>query len=271
MAACWGRMKSKYLCALAAALLTVSAQAATTVNGVTLAPISGLGSGSSYASWTDMSSQSISGTGTFFTATNPWAGPVASQSNVNDSSTALIKKANGSSGAPYAASASMYYSGMSDVVNNNGGTLALTTSNPLAGLQTVIFQIQIGEAWGYDLYNDALPALSYSVGGNSFSLSASGSSVYDKFNNGTVPMPTGDEDVYINTYAVWFDLSGVAGAIESFEVSWTGVQHAQIYGLAIQQGSEAVTASILPPAAIPEPSALLLGSVGLLFLFRRRK
>lgn len=198
--------------------------------------------------------------------------PQNAQTGSTENNTKLVKISNGPGGGPYAAGSSMYYGGFNANPNINGGTLALSSSTPLDSLQTVLFQIQIGEAMTYDFYDGALPTLSYTLAGdaNSYTLAASASSNYHKLNNGTVQMPTGMEPIYVNSYAMWFDFSAVVGDVESFNVSWTGVQHAQLYGVSIQQDDVALTSSVLP-ISVPEPSAALLGSIGFFFLLRRRK
>lgn len=270
-------MKNKFLYLLLPLVAVSSAQAATTMGGVTLGAISGLSGNSTFAIWNTMTGyhptfnpDGLVSTGTF-PGTSMWD-PQNAQTGSTETNTKLVKISNGVGGGPYAASGSMYYGGLSGTPNLDGGTLALSSSTPMDSLQTVLFQIQIGEAATYDFYNDVLPSLKYTLTGdaNIYTLAASASSNYHKLNNGTITMPSGEEPLYINSYAMWFDFSAVSGDVESFSVSWTGVQHAQLYGVSIQQDNVAVTSSILP-VAVPEPSAVLLGSIGFLFLFRRRK
>ncbi|RYD34150.1 MAG: hypothetical protein EOP85_20100 [Verrucomicrobiaceae bacterium] len=267
-------MKHKYLYFLLPLMAVSSATAATTVGGVTLAPLSGTSGSSTFSIWDTMHGMAggLVGTGSF-PGTTMWA-PQAAQAGSTETTTQLVKISNGpgNGGGPYGASGSMYYGGFSSAVNFSGGTLALRNSAPLADLQTVLFQIQIGEASTYDFYNHTLPTLTYTLSGDAtlYTLAASGSSKYHQHFNGTVTMPTGEEPIYINSYALWFDFSAVTGDVASFDVSWTGVQHAQLYGVSLQQDNVAASSAILP-AAVPEPSGLLLGGVGMLLLLRRRK
>jgi hypothetical protein len=271
-------MRNKYLQLILPLIAMSCAQAATTtMGGVTLGAISGLSGDSTFAIWNTMTAyhptfnpDGLVSTGTF-PGTSMWA-PQNSQPGSTESNTKLVKISNGVGGGPYAASGSMYYGGFSGTPNLDGGTLALSSSTPLDNLQTVLFQIQIGEAATYDFHNHVLPTLSYKLAGdaNLYTLAAAASSNYHKLNNGTITMPSGEEPLYINSYAMWFDFSAVSGDVESFSVSWTGVQHAQLYGVSIQQDDVALTSSILP-VAVPEPSAVLLGGIGFLFLLRRRK
>lgn len=242
---------------------TVAAQAAS------LTPVSGLTGNTTSEGWNDLSSSAITGYGTF-PGTGAWPGPIASQIGPDAGTSGLSKTANGLAGGPYAASGSMYFGGFSSVPNTNGGTLGVSPTVALAGLQTVVFQIEIGEAMTYDFYNQILPTLTYTVGGMSTTVAASYSSLYSQVDNGTVSMPTGEETVYINAYALQWDLSSVTGEITGFSVDFTAVQHGQLYSLHLQQSDEAFASSLLP-TAIPEPASLsLLGAGALAFLRRRR-
>ncbi len=111
------------------------------------------------------------------------------------------------------------------------------------------------------------------AGGTETGLIASASQVLDRFYNGTVDMPTGPEDVYINTYLYDWDLSAYSD-ITDFEIQWTGVQHAQLYALQLDQGS-IYTSLNSDPTAVPEPSTMiLLGSCALFGIpaeIRRRR
>lgn len=271
-------MKQKFLCLISPLILAFPLHAATTLNGVTLGPLAGASSNSVFSVWHTMNAATtanpggLTGTG-FFPGTTVWAAQNA-QPGSTDTNAKLVKISNGTGGGPFGSGSSMYYGGMSPAGNVNGGTVAVSTTVPLASLESVVFQIQIGGAGAYEFYDNALPSLSYTVAGDATLHAVAGSavSVYNKFNNGTFSTPTGPEPLYINTYAIWFDLSSVTGTIDSVSVSWTAVQHAQVYGVSLQQDSVAGSASLLPAAAaVPEPSALLLGGVGMIFLLRRRK
>ena len=207
--------------------------------------------------WTSFNSTSA-GFGSF-PGSSPW--PVPIQSNVGGDAT-LMKTANGTGGGPYPASASIYFGGFSGDVNNDGGRLAVTDSTPIANLQTVVLQVEIGEAWTYDFYNGVLPTLSYN--GGSQMLTADYISLSQVY-NGTVTMPTGEEPIYINTYGLQWDLSGVSEAITSFTISFNGVQHAQLYSLQLDQ-SDTMT------QAVPEPSTYaLMALAGAFVLWRMRR
>lgn len=197
-----------------------------------------------------------------FPGTTPWPGAFGSTSGGD---AGLYKISNGTGGGPYPATGSIYYGGFSGDINNNGGTLAVTDSTPVGDLAQVVFQIQIGEAWTYDFWNDVLPVLSYN--GGSQNLAATTTDLLEAYYNGTVAMPTGDEDIYINTYKMMWDLSSLVTPITDFSISFTGVQHAQLYALRLDQSDE-ISASSSP---VPEPASLaLMGVAGLGIVFGRR-
>lgn len=192
--------------------------------------------------------------------------PIAAQ--VGDSTAQLIKTANGTGGGPYVAGDSIYYGGFSGAFNNPGGTMAVTVPNPIADLSTLVFQVQIGEAWTYDFLDHALPVLSYTTSAGTVNdVAADFSSIISKIANGTVSMPSGPEPIFFNTHALQWDLSAVVDPITSFNVSFQGVQHAQLKGLRLDQGSDSFTGVNL----VPEPTSAALGLMGAVALLIRRR
>jgi len=177
----------------------------------------------------------------------------------------LQKLANGPGGGPYAGSGSMYFGGFSSSINFDGGQLAVTEDTPVADLSNIVFQIQIGEAWTYDFYNNVMPTLSYTTSSGTVSnISAADWSLLEQYDNGTVTMPTGEETVYINTYAMQWDLSGVTEEITSFSISFNGVQHAQLYSLQLDQSDTYVQ-------SVPEPATGLMFAAGAAVLALRSR
>lgn len=210
-----------------------------------------------------------------FPGSGAWPHPIASQVDASVGSVGdtlggagLYKVANGPGGGPYPASGSIYYGGFSGDANLNGGTLAVQDTTPLAGLGTIVFQVGIGEAWTYDFLNHELPTLTLThSSGTTSGIGASFSQVLSKFFNGTVTMPSGEEDVYINQYALQWDVSGYSD-ISSFEVVFTGVQHAQLYGLTLTQ-SDVFTQAV----PVPEPTtyAMMMAGLGVIGAVVRRR
>lgn len=199
-----------------------------------------------------------------FPGSAPWGSPILSPSGGDAN---LLKTANGAAGGPYPAGSGLYFGSFGSVPNTNGGQLTVTEPTAIAGLSTVVFQVEIGEAWTYDLYNDVLPTLSYN--GGSQNLAATYSSLFDKVYNGTIAMPSGEETLYINTYALQWDLASL-GPITSFSISFNGVEHATLSALQLDQGSAQAPASLLP-AAVPEPTALAFLAASLALTGRRRR
>ncbi|MFD0893881.1 autotransporter-associated beta strand repeat-containing protein [Luteolibacter ambystomatis] len=185
-----------------------------------------------------------------WTSYDPGTGAVgAIGSNTSASGDAVIYKiANGTAGGPYPAGASIYFGGASATINLAGGTLGFVDKTPVAGLKTVAFQAEIGEAFGYDFHDHAQPVLNYTTASGTFTLNASHSDLVSQVYSGSAAMPSGMEDIYKNIRGVQFDLSGVSEDILSYEVKFTGVQHAQLYAARIDQSSTAYAASVFPQA-----------------------
>jgi PEP-CTERM motif-containing protein len=211
-----------------------------------------------YDEWANLNSANFPGLGGGFPGAAPWpAGGVGS--NVAGSGDAQFTKVSGNG---FAASGSIYHGGFSATPNTLGGTMSVTDATPLAGLQTLVFQIEIGEAFGFDFFNDVAPVLSYN--GGSQALAADAAIITSTVQNGTFPNPiTGDpEPIFVNVWEMTWDVSTL-GAITSLAFQWTDVQHSQIYALRLDQSD----------VAVPEPGTLLLlvsGLFGLGTLGRRR-
>ena len=226
---------------------------------MTLSPFA-LGGTTESNGWLTINSSVFPGTGTF-PGTTMWS-PLGSTTGGD---AVLRKISNGAAGGPYAASGSIYFGGFSSDINFNGGTLAAADSTPVANLANIVFQIQIGEAWTYDFYNGVLPTLSYTTtSGTATNISATDWTLLEQYDNGTVSMPTGEETVYINTYALQWDLSSVTEDITGFSISFTGVQHGQLYAMQLDQSDTYVQ-------AVPEPGTVLLFGAGAMVLVLRRR
>jgi hypothetical protein len=230
-----------------------------------------------YDGWADLTSGNYSSY-PGFPGNGAWPSPIGSNQTTNGNFDAnapgdavLSKVSDGTGGAPYPASSSLYYGGLSGDQNVDGGTLAVSDDTPVSNLEHVVFQIEIGESYGYDFYDangdgkSDLPTLSYNDG--SQSLGPDNAQLVSQVQNGTFAVPGGGEEpVYINTHLLQWDLSDVTGPISEFEVDWIGVQHAQLYSARLDQSDD------FAPVAVPTPStlALGLGGLGCLLLRRRR-
>jgi len=224
------------------------------------------GSGnSSVDGWVNLNSANFSGYGSF-PGSSPWPAPIGSKGA--SSGDAVLSRVSGSptGGGPFLSSSSIYFGNFAQVPNALGGTLRVSDPTPLANLQTMIFQIQIGEVLGYDFFQPTgSPALK--VNGAASAVSPLFSGVLDRYQSGVFTSPaTGlDEPVYVNTWGYQWDISSF-GPITSFTNDFSGVTHSQVYALQLDQSSV-----LFPVALIPEPgtaSLILMGTI--LALARRR-
>jgi hypothetical protein len=232
-------------------------------NGFGQIRVVNFGSGSSGTDgWVNVNSVNFSGFGGF-PGSSAWPAPIGS--NGIGSGDADLSRVAGSptGGGPFLSSSSIYFGNFAQVPNALGGTLRVSDSTALANLKTLVFQIQIGEATGYDLYS--APALK--INGGSSVVTPIFSGILNRFQNGTFTSPeTGaDEPVYVNTRGYQWDVSSL-GTVTSFAIDFSGVTHSQIYGLQLDQSSSFFSAPV-----IPEPNVGgLIFTAACLFLFCRR-
>lgn len=217
--------------------------------------------------WSNFNPILYSGYGSF-PGLASWSTPFASNSGSGNAT--IDKIANGDGGGPYFGSSGTIYSGgFSGVQNTYGGTLSVLDSAPVGNLKSIVFQLEIGEAFGYDLYSHNLPTLF--VNGEAVALVPAFSSLFNQLENGTFTPPGQDpQPLYINTWAFQWDLSSYSSAINSFEIQFSTVQHSQIYAMQLDQ-SNAINSSSIIPSAIPEPSTYLLMVIGAATLLILRK
>lgn len=257
--------KYAYATALVLAAIGAPAAAQYTPGAAIIEPsISGV---VQYDGWISLTSANYPGYGAF-PGTAPWPAPIGSNRtpsntfNLSEPGDAnLVRIAGGAGGGPIPQSAAIYFGGFSATPNTFGGTVGVTDTSPVPNLRNVIFQVQIGEAQTHDFFSGLLPTLSYN--GGSQNLASAGDFLIDQFFNGTVTMPTGPEPLYNNTYLLQWDLSAIAGTITDFTIAFSGVQHSQVYGMALHQSD------IYAP--VPAPSAFALLGLGGLALIRRRR
>jgi hypothetical protein len=255
----------KINCALALALLTASAAHAQTTPDPIAVHLAG---NTSYDGWNDLTASHYPGY-PGFPGTGNWPHPIVA--NTPGSGDATFNKiANGVGGGAEPAGESIYNGGFSADPNTKGATFAVADATPLAGLQTILFQLDIGEAFGYDLWNGSAPVLIYTTSAGSFTESASFSDILVRYDTGqSVDMPIGPGgaleavEIYQNLRAYQFDLSGVADPITSFEIDYTAVQHSQIYAMQLDQSDVAYSHPAYAQA-VPEPSTIMAGALMLL-------
>jgi hypothetical protein len=211
-------------------------------------PVNGpVGSTARSEGWEELTATAYPDNDVLFPGSDAWPDPLESKVGANPGWNAIDKTANGTGGGPYPAGGSMYFGGTSATINNDGGelTIASTSTAVLSGVKTVVFQIDIGEAWTYDLYNNVAPVLTYVSTTGSGTVSLSYQSLYKETPNGTVSMPSGTENLNINSRAYQFSFDGL-GTITSFTIKFRGVQHAQLYGVGLQQFDAVASGSLLP-------------------------
>lgn len=194
-----------------------------------------------------------------FGSTALWANPI--ESNAAGGFDAQFNK---TAGYGYATGYSIYPGAGVDGVNLYGGSFSVKEPDAITNVKNVVFQLDILEAHGYDFHDHALPALSYN--GGTQGLASNESAILSQVYSGTFPNPqTGaNEPLYLNTWLLQWDLSGVSGPINSFEIDWSTVMHAQMYNARLDQSD------VYAPAPVPEPAMLGLLSLGGLVLLRRR-
>ena len=223
------------------------------------------GGNSSFDGWNNLNNATFSGYGGF-PGSSPWPAPIGS--NAGGSADAILSRVAGSptGGGPFLSSSSIYFGNFAQVPNALGGTLRVSDPTPLGNLQTLIFQIQIGEVLGYDFF-DPTGGPVLKINGGASSVNPVFAGVLDRFQNGVFTSPdTGlDEPVYINTWGYQWDVSPL-GAISSFTIDFSGVTHSQIYELQLDQSSQ-----VFSTALIPEPSVFSLSLVGALAWLARRR
>jgi hypothetical protein len=220
----------------------------------------------SYSAWSNVNSFNYFGYG-FFPGNSAWPAPI----NANEGlTTPTLNRTAGSptGGGPYLASESIYFGSFSQVPNSLGGTLQILDTAPLFNLKTLVFQIQIGEATGFDFFQPSgLPKLTI----NNSTTTATFTNLVNRFQSGTFPSPeTGeDEPVYINTWAYQWNFT-TTESFDNYSIDFSGVTHSQIYALRLD-GTDILQSS----AVVPEPSVLgllALAAAGIAgYAIRKRK
>jgi len=224
-------------------------------------PVTFSGSGaSSFDGWANITSASFSGYGGF-PGTSGWPNSIGS--NVEASGDSELARIAGSptGGGPFLASDSIYFGSFTQVPNALGGTLRVSDMTPLPNLKTLVFQIQIGEADGYDFHDPTgYPVLR--MNGQTNAVSATYEPVLlGRYQNGTFfsPETEKEEPVYVNTWAFQWNLAE-GTTVSSFQIEFSAVTHAQVYALQLDQSSNLQPQQIF--SANEPPLQIQLVSVG---------
>lgn len=200
--------------------------------------------------WYNLNSTAYSGYGTHPTSTAAWPAAIASNFGSGD---AAWDKISGTSGYLGGASTNAIYTPSTPL-----GAFTITDSTPLAGLETIVFQLDFEMASG----TFVAPVLSYN-GGDQNLVADFTATLFTEVKSGGM----GDSTRYV--YAYQWDLVS-AGTITDFTVSWTvPAAHTLTYGAQLQQSNT------FSGSAIPEPSSFAafvgLATLGLAALRRRRR
>ncbi len=139
-------------------------------------------------------------------------------------------------------------------------TFTLASTSPLASLQTLVLQLDMGN--GADgIFFGAAPVLGLNGGTQSFAADYTATATGDfPFSN-----PTTGDPGFSTILAFQWDLSTFVDPITSYDITWTVHDHSQTYAIQLNTGDTAVQ-------AIPEPtSAILLGIAGLMLASKRKR
>jgi hypothetical protein len=196
--------------------------------------------------WSGVNSQNYTGYGSF-PGNSPWPSPIRANQGITNPT---LNRTAGSptGGGPFLATDSIYFGSFSQVPNALGGTLRLSDTNPLSNLRTVVFQIQIGEALGYDFFEPSgFPKLSLNGETSTF---ASFTNLVNRYQNGVFPSPeTGqDEPVYIDTLAFQWNLGSTPAT--SYNIDFSGVTHSQVYALRLDTTSLVYNTPVVPEQSV---------------------
>ena len=145
---------------------------------------------SSSEAWEKLTATQYPDVNAGFPGSADWDAVAFSHIGTNFGTSYLFKTANGSGGfgGPYPASGSIYFGGTSSTTNLDGGELTIYTdaTKAISGLKTAVLQLDIGEAWTYDIYS--APVLYYSlVGGGGGSVGPAYQTLYQRVANDSMP------------------------------------------------------------------------------------
>ncbi|HYE21169.1 MAG TPA: PEP-CTERM sorting domain-containing protein [Tepidisphaeraceae bacterium] len=235
--------------AVLAGISLAGSAGAATLNSVLDPNLSGT---EKYDGWAGLIGVNYPGYGGFFTSGNPWPGPIASNQPGSSGDVAANKaQFNKVSGEGYLGGEVVYMGGPSGI----GGVYSVTETNEIDNLANVVFQVQIQTSGGNSFQPGGAPTLTYNGGTAVPAGAAKGGYVWAQAPNGTFTPPGGEaQPLMTDVWAFQWDLSGIAGDIADFKIQFTGVAHAGIHAIRLDQSTVYAT-------VVPEPATL--GLVGL--------
>ena len=207
------------------------------------------GGNTSYEGWKDLTRDYYSGYGM-----GSW--PSGISSNAPQTGAQLVKI----TGEAYPGTESIYFPSMNLNQNELGGTLAIQDSAPLAGVRTIVLQIKIGEGLLHDFHTpNGYPAIKINQMGSY--IEPTFSTRMNQVPNGFYGLSETEEyPIYITTWAFQWNLDqGVT--VESFQIEFSAVTHAQVYALQLDQTSVLQPQRVFSKNQIPPEIKLV--SVGL--------
>jgi hypothetical protein len=202
-----------------------------------------LGGTSAYDGWNNMNKYGFPNY-PGYPGSSAWPQPMGS--NMAASGDAELQRMSGgtTTGGPFPAEEALYFGSFRQVPNDLGGSLRIEDRTPVSGVKSVVLQIQIGEAEGYDfLSSSGVPVLK--INGQTLGRASMTPVRVNRYQNGVFESPqTGlDEPVYVNTWGFQWDVSAL-GAISSIQIDFSAVTHSQIYAMRLDQSSAALTSSV---------------------------
>ncbi len=201
-------------------------------------------------SWSGLTPDNYPTYPNYVTSANAWPSPIAGTGTggaLFDKTAGLGFPSNGGG---------IYVGGMT----SGTGSFTLTDSAPVAGLETVVFQIDI-EGVGSD-WATIFTGLSLNYNGGSQGLSATFTELVSAVQTGV----QFGQPSYRFSLAFQWDLTAVAGPINAFDVDWTAAEHSLTFGLQLNQGDTMVQ-------VVPEPSVygMMAAAAFAVFVFHRRR
>lgn len=215
-----------------------------------------LGGTTSYDGWQDITSLNFRGYGNF-PGSSTWPSPIGSNA-ANSGDAELQRLAAGATGGPFPLNESLYFGGVNVPPNSFGGTLRIEDRTPLSGVRTVVWQIQIGEADGYDFHEpNGVPVLR--INGQPTGYNSLAPVLIASEDNGTFENPETEEDepLYINTWGFQWNVSNL-GTINTIQIDFSAVTHAQIYSMRLDQSTEAYPSSVFNGGGTTETRVIAL-------------